>query len=70
MSKYDWSNVPKEVKWIATDSDGYAWHWHTKPEIDDNEWITGKSYVGDFISVDDNPFKGNWQDSLEERPNE
>ena len=21
MSKYDWSNVPKEVKWIATDSD-------------------------------------------------
>ena len=24
MSKYDWSNVPKEVKFIATDKDGVA----------------------------------------------
>lgn len=58
------------MKWIATDADGYAWHWHTKPKIEGNEWITRKSYVGDFISIDDNPYKGNWQDSLEERPNE
>lgn len=21
-TKYDWSNVPKEVKWVATDADG------------------------------------------------
>lgn len=70
MSKYDWSNIPKEVKWIATDANGYAWHWYTKPEIEGDEWNTVESLVGNFIDKEDNPYKGNWQDSLEERPNE
>lgn len=69
-TRYDWSNVPKKVKWISTDADGYAWYWYDKPEIIGNEWLTGKSYIGDFISIDDNPYKGKWEDSLEERPNE
>lgn len=69
-TKYDWSNVPNKVKWIATDADGYAWHWHEKPEIIGDEWIAVKAHVGDFIDKADNPYKGNWQDSLEERPND
>lgn len=68
-TKYDWSGVPAKVKWIATDNDGYAWYWETKPEIVGGEWLAIKSYVGDFINIENNPFKGDWKDSLEERPN-
>ena len=71
MNKYDWSNVPKEVKWIATDMDGW-WSTHEKePKIIPctNNWIdeTETGYVATFPS---SPFKGTWQDSLEERPND
>lgn len=64
MSKYDWSNVPKEINWIATDSDGYAFGYEEKP------------YNGGYYWYALNPkhikqqYHGNWQDSLEERPNE
>jgi len=68
VSKYDWSNVPSNIMWISTDANGYAWYWTKRPEIDGDEWIAVKSYVGDFISVDNNPYIGNWKDSLEERP--
>lgn len=69
-TKYDWSNIPKEVKWIATDKNGEAWFWETKPEIYCNGWLTGEPNAIDFIDKSDNPYKGNWRDSLEERPNE
>lgn len=61
-TKYDWSNVPSEVKWIATDSDGYAFGYKEKP------------YNGGWCWYALNPkyikqqYQGNWKDSLEERP--
>ena len=68
MSKYDWSNVPKEVKWIATDADGYAWGFHGKPKISNH---AGWGHLGKTpFHVIKQTYKGNWQDSLEERPNE
>lgn len=74
-TKYDWSNVPKNVKWIATDKDGWAWGWVKRPiPKDDDEWSTetgiGGIHYEFYIKPENNPFKGNWQDSLEERPNE
>lgn len=69
MSKYDWSNVPMDVNWIATDSSGSVFGYDVKPEY--KEW-------GKFIHRTDflyfphkkwiEPFKGDWRDSLEERP--
>ena len=73
MSKYDWTNVPEIDNWIATDACGNAFGWRTKPYIEDGEleWNTCESYIGNhFISAKNNPFKGDWRDSLEERPNE
>ena len=71
MIKYDWTNVPKDENWIATDEDGNAFGWVTEPYIEDGEpeWNTCESYIGNhFISAENNPFKGDWRDSLEERP--
>lgn len=78
MSKYDWSNVPKEVKWIATDADGMVCGFSEKPIKKVNslyEFWAGDEYdaglnvvngVSDFVES----YHGNWQDSLEKRPNE
>lgn len=68
MSKYDWSNVPKEVKWIARDDDGWVCHFSKKPRLIHGQWLdnTKQGYLNTYST---NEFKG-WQDSLEERPNE
>lgn len=73
MNKYDWSNVQKEVKFIATDKDGVANGFLTepKPYKEHQMWLTdNEDYIGlstEYLDVFD---KNNWLDSLEERPNE
>ena len=73
MSKYDWSNAPKEVEFIATDKDGVANGFTTEPKSYANceMWLTED---GDYISLGveylDVFDKDIWEDSLEERPND
>lgn len=68
MNKYDWSKVPKEVKWIATDDRGFKSGFTEKPKCKFyyGFWDNGLSSLNMYQSE----FQGNWQDSLEERPNE
>ena len=69
MSKYDWSNVPKEAEWIATDSDGSLCGYSVKPQRFSLGWNTHRN--GNFVAHSFiPPFKGDWRDSLEERPND
>lgn len=72
MTKYDWSGVPSIVKFIATDEDGIVVGYTGKPKIygDSNMWLCGE--CGDSVRVMNTVLshQGNWQDSLEERPNE
>lgn len=69
MNKYDWSKVPKEVKWIATDEDGVYNGFIDKPIVfDEDMWSIDENY--DAVVLFSGVFKGNWQDSLEERPND
>ena len=63
MSKYDWSNIPPEVNWIATDSDGDVFGYLEKPEIGVYMWFGSKSELLDL-----KPFPTHWKESLEERP--
>ena len=74
MSKSDWANVPKETMYIATDADGYAHGWSgEQPKYYDDElsWLGGKSKVTMFmLEPQDNPIKGDWRNSLEQRPQE
>lgn len=66
MTKYDWSNVPLEVKWIATDESGLKYSYKRKPKISSAQRVwCGVS----FNLIGKSEFNGNWQDSLEERPN-
>lgn len=61
MSKYDWSGVPDWVIAIATCQDGSV-KVFTKPTPLSNSWATSFSTTGI------KPYRGNWKDSLEERP--
>lgn len=70
-TKYDWSGVPSEVKWIATDEDGVKNGFMKKPIICNNHkmWFENKDWTGDYVQLDFRPIcDDNWQDSLEERP--
>lgn len=73
MNKYDWSNVPKEVKWIALDKDDeFAYGFKVKPFIEYDMWTVKdiEENVVDGVTNLCLRFQGNWQDSLEGRPNE
>lgn len=75
MSKYNWSNVPYKVKFLATEfvaGNFLTWGYRYKPKITVSSWL----YDGDGgdwdkpILIGVGLFKGDWQDSLEERPND
>lgn len=71
--KYDWSDVPKSVNWIATDSDGVICGYSKEPRIPKNGkiWLCNNEYPDSWI-CNIYPFQygfcENWKDSLEERP--
>ncbi|ATD18441.1 hypothetical protein [Acinetobacter baumannii] len=72
-TKYDWSNVPKEVNWIATDVIGYAFGWTNQPHFHSSgqkRWNDEDCYLHFHIFPELNPYKGDWKDSLEQRPAE
>lgn len=60
-TKYDWSKVPEEITAIATCKDGTV-KWFSKPKLCNDYWISVFTVTGA------EPYKGNWMDSLEERP--
>ena len=65
-TKYDWSKIPKEVLWVATDSyTGTAQGYVTKPKPNFDRWVTGSTkYWLHLPGCTDK----HWLDSLEERP--
>ena len=66
-TKYDWSSVPKEVKWIAVDSDLWAYGYSEEPELEELTFFSD-SYTGYLLRPCDHSYEGAWRDSLEERP--
>ena len=67
-TKYDWSNIPSEVKWIATDADGVINGFYTEPSVicEYKMWIAEEHL---YLTIGGGVFNClNWQDSLEERP--
>ena len=68
MSKYDWSNVPKDVKYLAKDSDfSFAFGFSEKPTKVRVGWIGG---VVDGCLDLRLTCSEDWENSLEERPND
>jgi len=71
MSKYDWSAIPSEFNYAATNDDGFAFAFTDKPV---SGWLhSGFWYMGGLPKLihfpSENPFKGEWRESLEQRPN-
>ncbi|HGF9411370.1 TPA: hypothetical protein ACJETM_000203 [Acinetobacter baumannii] len=71
-TKYDWSKIPAHVNWVATNENGFAWGYEGKPL---SGWLhTGFWYCGGKTDLVywpyENPYKGEWRDSLEKRPDE
>lgn len=72
MSKYDWSGVPSWVNWLATEKvhDKYiTWGYFLKPKMLGGIWSDIES-GGNPKLIGYDLFKGDWKDSLEERPND
>lgn len=71
--KYDWSNVPDVVNWLATDKDGdCAWGFLEEPviELEDEEWRPVAPYTEIYINGSNGTVaahKGDWRESLEQR---
>lgn len=76
MSLYNWKDVPSEIKYITTDSDGWKFYHSEKPSIDLDHggWFAEELHVYegyiDCFEPQYNEYKGDWQLSYEERPNE
>lgn len=68
MSKYDWLNVPKEVKWIATDGlGGRAFGYENKPELAGCVWHKANN-MDTVFNLNVCSYSGEFKDSLEGRP--
>lgn len=65
-TKYDWSNVPDWVNWIAGDSDGEVFGFKEMPTSFDEFMWYGKN----SIFLKDLKICEHWKNSLEKRPNE
>lgn len=66
MSKYDWSNIHEDVKYIATDPDDFELWFSDEPRL-----ASKFGWIGDAIAIHSpSSFKGDWRDSLEKRPNQ
>lgn len=68
--KYNWTGVPRWVNWIATDESGFAWGHEFEPiqgHLHRGFWYLGGE-VEFIFWPRENPFKGEWRESLEQRP--
>ena len=67
--KYDWSNVPDHINWLATYENGEtAWGYENKPYRKPKSGIwheTGREWRK---RVPVGPYSGHWTHSLEKRP--
>jgi hypothetical protein len=70
-TKYDWTYVPSETKFIATDEDGNAHGWTGEPVtyLEDSNWNSNEFMITTYwIPAKNNNYSEDWKDSLEERP--
>ncbi|HFG2460125.1 TPA: hypothetical protein ACGGC0_003729 [Acinetobacter baumannii] len=66
-TKYDWSEIPPEVQFMATDFDGWAFGYKSEPERLATEF-SGDLFYGVAVLPYNNIYEGDWKDSLEQRP--
>lgn len=70
MTIYNWADAPTAANHCVTDKQGIAWWWHGKPKKMQWGWNAfNKSFpMRIAYGVCENPFRGDWRESLEARP--
>lgn len=70
MSIYDWSDAPTAATHCVTDKQGIAWWWYGKPKKMQWGWnrCNNSSPMRIAYGLRENPFHGDWRESLEQRP--
>lgn len=73
-TKYNWTLIPEHVVFMATDEDGTACGWLVEPKISGDAW-RHQSHLSAYFYINRrnnrlNHFQGDWQESLEKRPEE
>ncbi|WHP05774.1 MULTISPECIES: hypothetical protein [Acinetobacter] len=74
VSKYNWSLIPEHVQFMATDEDGIACGWLVEPKILGDAW-RHQAHFSAYFYINRrnnylNHFRGDWRESLEQRPKE
>ena len=57
-------NIPREVKYIATDCDGEIYGYILDPSLSWNKWILNDRDSNKAYILGNCTFQGNWEDSL------
>ena len=76
MSKYDWSSVLDDVKFLTTSENGKVSGWvqeYRTPNPSGGLWYGGDiPQTGEpkYYGLNIAPYQGDWRESLEERPND
>ncbi|WP_198077774.1 hypothetical protein [Acinetobacter calcoaceticus] len=70
MSKYNWKDIPKDVRWLAVDADGWLFGYFTRPRVLTDAKCWGIASVKYSRRPDEHNDKYGkyWENSLEERP--
>ncbi|QHJ79208.1 MAG: hypothetical protein [Caudoviricetes sp.] len=70
MRKYEWSGVPENINWIATDEMKSVWGFtHFPSEVYSNGFSCGDDGQL-FLLLRIKPYQGDWMESIEQRQEE
>ncbi|NUG49678.1 hypothetical protein [Acinetobacter lactucae] len=72
MTKYNWKDIPKDVRWLAVDADGWLFGYFRKPRIlkTENCWAFASPKFSLKPEDHNYHYTKYWENSLEERPKE
>ena len=70
--RYDWSNIPAEYEWMATDRGGTVHAYKNRPVSGEefDYWFVAWSIIEDAKWICKGKLTEDWRDSLEQRPEE
>ncbi|HUT62985.1 MAG TPA: hypothetical protein VMZ04_03410 [Anaerolineae bacterium] len=63
----NWKDAPEWAQWLAQDEDG-CWYWYQKKPKAFGEGCWERLTIEHFIDIASYPTFPNWQDTLEQRP--
>jgi len=67
-TRYDWTKIPEECEWAATDEGGSVFGYMNKPWRGNGYWFDHNGIKGTIWLIAEIDPPADWADSLEQRP--